>query len=72
MVAAVFYLIVTIPLINWVGASRGQAGAIRGRAASGGKRKKKRGALGEPADDVAVTSDPYRNMAPESTRSDGE
>lgn len=71
MVAAVFYLIVTIPLINWVARLEARLSQSEG-GASGGKRKKKRGALDELAYDVAVTSDPYRNMAPESIEKDGE
>jgi polar amino acid transport system substrate-binding protein len=68
-VAAVYYLIITIPLINWVQRLEARlALSETGQAPPSGK--KRRGVLQELATDVAISVDPYRASAPESIHND--
>jgi polar amino acid transport system substrate-binding protein len=62
-VAAVYYLIITIPLINWVQGLEAKL-ALSETGQGGPTTKKKRGVLEELAEDVAISVDPYRASAP--------
>jgi polar amino acid transport system substrate-binding protein len=71
VVAAIYYLLVTIPLINYVGKlERHLAIAEGGQVPDTGRPK--RGKLQGVADAVATTVDPYRAGAPNQIPDDNE
>ena len=69
-VAAFYYLVITIPLINWVQRLEARL-ALSETGQTPPTAKQKRGALQTLADDVAMSVDPYRASAPGAIDQDG-